>query len=43
VVAKVEWHSGELFPRVGFIATNLKWHTKKVVHVRAAVRKPVVP
>ena len=24
VVAKVEWHAGELFPRVGFIVTNLK-------------------
>jgi hypothetical protein len=23
VVAKVEWHRGELFPRVGFIVTNL--------------------
>src|SRR6202035_2147150 len=23
VVAKVEFHSGELFPRVGFIVTNL--------------------
>jgi hypothetical protein len=23
VVAKVEWHAGELFPRVGFIVTNL--------------------
>jgi Transposase DDE domain group 1 len=23
VVAKVEWHPGELYPRVGFIATNL--------------------
>ena len=22
VVAKVEWHSGELFPRVGFIVTT---------------------
>ena len=31
VVAKVEWHAGELFPRVGFIVTNLKWHAKKVV------------
>src|SRR5262245_57507131 len=31
VVAKVEWHAGELFPRVGFIVTNLKWHSKKVV------------
>jgi hypothetical protein len=24
VVAKVEWHRGELFPRVGFIVTNLR-------------------
>ena len=24
VVAKVEWHQGELYPRVGFIVTNLK-------------------
>ena len=31
VVVKVEWHAGELFPRVGFIVTNLKWHSKKVV------------
>ena len=31
VVAKVEWHAGELFPRVGFIVTNLKWQTKRVV------------
>ena len=31
VVAKVEWHAGELFPRVGFIVTNLTWHSKKVV------------
>jgi hypothetical protein len=23
VVAKVEWHEGELFPRVGFIVTNM--------------------
>ncbi len=23
VIAKVEWHPGELFPRVGFIVTNL--------------------
>jgi hypothetical protein len=23
VVAKVEWHQGELYPRVGFIVTNL--------------------
>jgi hypothetical protein len=31
VVAKVEWHAGELFSRVGFIVTNLKWRAKKVV------------
>src|SRR5215831_19193591 len=27
VVAKVEWHAGELFLRVGFLVTNLKWRT----------------
>ncbi len=32
VVAKVEWHRGELFPRVGFIVTNLKRSAEKVVH-----------
>ena len=31
VVAKVEWHRGELFPRVGFIVTNLTWSPKSVV------------
>jgi hypothetical protein len=31
VVAKVEWHAGELFPRVGFIVTNLTWRAQKVV------------
>jgi hypothetical protein len=31
VVAKVEWHSGELFPRIGFIVTNLKRPPKAVV------------
>ena len=24
MVAKIEWHQGELYPRVGFIVTNLK-------------------
>src|SRR3546814_3715625 len=24
VVAKVDWHPGELYPRVGFIVTNLR-------------------
>jgi len=32
VVAKVEWRSGELFPRVGFIVTNLSAKAKGVVH-----------
>ncbi len=32
VVAKVEWHQGELFPRVGFIVTNLGGRAKRVVH-----------
>ena len=31
VVAKVEWHVGELFPRVGFIVTNLPWRVDRVV------------
>ena len=32
VVAKVEWHQGELFPRVGFIVTNMSARAKGVVH-----------
>ena len=32
VVAKVEWHQGELFPRVGFIVTNMSASTEGVVH-----------
>jgi hypothetical protein len=31
VVAKIEWHAGELFPRVGFIVTNLRWKSSNVV------------
>ena len=31
VIAKIEHHPDELFPRVGFIITNLKWRNKKVV------------
>ena len=31
VVAKVEWHQGELFARVGFIVTNLSKKAKNVV------------
>jgi len=30
VVAKVEWHQGELFPRVGFIVTNLQRKSSNV-------------
>jgi hypothetical protein len=32
VIAKIEWHAGELFPRVGFIITNLSARAEKVVH-----------
>jgi hypothetical protein len=31
VVVKIAWHVGELFPRPGFIVTNLKGHSKRVV------------
>ena len=31
VVAKVEWHQGELFPRLGFIVTNLSYPPKGIV------------
>jgi len=31
VVAKVEWHRGELCPRVGFIVTNLRRSARRVV------------
>jgi hypothetical protein len=31
VVAKVEWHPGELYPRVGFIVTNLARSAERVV------------
>jgi hypothetical protein len=31
VVAKVEFHAGELFPRVGFIVTNTQLRNRKVV------------
>jgi hypothetical protein len=31
VVAKVEWHPGELYPRVGFIVTNLGRPTERVL------------
>src|SRR5215210_1032151 len=31
VVAKVEWHPGELYPRVGFLVTNLSRSAERVV------------
>jgi hypothetical protein len=31
VVAKIEWHAGELFPLVGFVVTNLRRSAKRVV------------
>jgi hypothetical protein len=31
VVAKVEWHAGELYPRVGFIVTNMARRAESVV------------
>jgi hypothetical protein len=32
VVAKVEWHMGELFPRIGFVVTNMSAKAKNVMH-----------
>ncbi len=32
VMAKVEWHQGELFPRIGFIVTNMTSSPEAVVH-----------
>ena len=31
MVAKVEWHPGELYPRVGFLVTNLRRSARRVV------------
>ena len=31
MVAKIEWHQGELFPRIGFIVTNMSKAAKNVV------------
>ena len=31
VIAKVEWHQNELYPRVGFLVTNLKQLAERVV------------
>jgi hypothetical protein len=31
VVAKLEWHAGELFPRVGFVVTDLRRSPKRAI------------
>jgi hypothetical protein len=31
VIAKIEWHPGELYPRVGFIVTNLRRPAERVI------------
>ena len=31
-MTKVEWHQGELFPRVGFIVTNLSYPARGIVN-----------
>jgi len=31
IVAKIEHHQGELFPRIGYIVTSLKWNNKMVI------------
>lgn len=31
IVAKIEHHQGELFPRIGYIVTSLKWNNRRVV------------
>lgn len=31
MVAKIEWHASELFPRVGFIVTNMSARNEGVV------------
>ncbi len=33
MVAKIEWHDGELFPRIGFIVTNSRLTAGKVIKV----------
>jgi hypothetical protein len=32
-VAKIEWHRGELFPRIGFVITNSRLPAGKVIKV----------
>jgi hypothetical protein len=30
VLAKIEWHPGELLPKIGFLVTNLPWEPEQV-------------
>ena len=32
LIRKVEWHPGELFPRVGFVVTNLPMDPDWIIH-----------
>ena len=44
VIAKIEWHPGELFPRVGFILTNLPMEPDWVVRFynqRGTAEQPI--
>jgi Transposase DDE domain group 1 len=41
VVAKVEWHHGELFPHVGFIVTNVTRPNKRVATVRGTAEQHI--
>jgi hypothetical protein len=38
VIAKVEWHPGELYPRVGFIVTNMSRPAERVVATTSVAR-----
>ncbi len=31
VVVEIAWHASELFPRVGFVVTNLNWRSRRVI------------
>jgi hypothetical protein len=33
VVAKIEWHRGELLPRIGFVVTNSRLPAGKVIKI----------
>jgi Transposase DDE domain group 1 len=39
VIAKVEWHPGEVYPRVGFIVTNIR-PAERVVALFARLPQP---